>query len=111
MTLSIPQSIQLSLMFFTTCVNIFKNGQVKPRVNFYVTFLGWLFELYVLSTTAFFNNFEIPQFLWGTISLLGLTGGVVNHGRVPKGYYDGPAATIAFGIILTIYYFGGFFGG
>jgi hypothetical protein len=111
MTLSIPQMILIGLNLFAACVNIYKDGQPRTaKKNFYLHGIAWLFEVYVLSTTSFFDNFGFVQGIWGLISAIGLISTASLHGEVPKNSsYQGTMSVLAFGIVMTIYYFGGFF--
>jgi len=110
MTLSIPQMILIGLNLFAACVNIYKDGQPKTtKKNFYLAGAGWLFEVYVLSTTAFFSSFGFAQGVWGLISSLGLIGAASKHGQPSGGTYHGTMSVLSFAIVMTIYYFGGFF--
>ena len=110
MTLTIPQMILVGLNLFAVCVNIYKDGQPKTaKKNFYLHGAGWLFEVYVLSTTAFFSSFGFAQGIWGLISALGLIGSASKHGQPDSGIYQGTMSVLSFGIVMTIYYFGGFF--
>ena len=109
MTLSTPQIILLGLMFLTSVYHISRDGRPKPIQNFYVTGMFWLFEVFVLATTPFFDRVGIPQVLWGAFSLLGLFSSLFAHGRKLESTYNGPLSVIASAVILGIYYFGGFF--
>jgi len=110
MSLSIFQIALIGLTLFAVCVNIYKDGQPKTtKKNFYLTGAGWLFEVYVLSTTAFFSSFGFAQGIWGLISVLGLVGAASKHGQPSGGTYQGPMSILSFAIVMTIYYFGGFF--
>ena len=108
--LTIPQTALIALNVYAVCVHIFKNGRQKTPNNFYIQSVGWLFEVYVLNTTAFFDHFGIPQSVWVLLSAVGLVGSAMKHGKVRQGdSYSGPMALLAFGVLMTIYYFGGFF--
>lgn len=110
MTLTIPQITLIALNVSAVCLHIYKDGRQKSSSNFYVQAAGWLFEVYVLSTTAFFDYFSWPQGLWGILSILGLVGGAISYGKISAdNKYSGPMAVLAFAILMTIYYFGGFF--
>ena len=110
MSLTILQFALIALNVFAVCSHIYKDGRQKSPVNFYVQSVGWLFEVFVLSTTAFFGYFGWPQGLWGVLSILGLVGNAAAHGKIaPDRKYSGLMAILAFCILMTIYYFGGFF--
>ena len=110
MSLTVPQFALIALNVLAVCTHIYKDGRQKSPANFYVQASGWLFEVYVLSTTAFFGYFGWPQGLWGIFSILGLFGGAMAHGKIASDTkYSGPMSIVAFGILMTIYYFGGFF--
>lgn len=110
MTLSILQIALICLTLFAVCVNIYKDGQPKTtKKNFYIHGAGWLFEVYVLSTTAFFSSFGFAQGIWGLISVLGLIGSASKHGQPSGGIYQGSMSVLSFAIVMAIYYFGGFF--
>ena len=110
MSLTIPQFALIALNVLSVCTHIYKDGRQKSPTNFYVQASGWLFEVYVLSTTAFFGYFGWPQGLWCILSILGLVSAAAAHGKISSGgKYSGPMSILSFGILMTIYYFGGFF--
>jgi len=111
MTLNIPQLFLIGWSVLAVCVNIYKDGQPKTsKENFYIHSACWLFEVCILGTTEFFSSFGFAQSIWGLLSVIGLISAAKNHGQIPTGaFYRGLQSVASFFIVMTIYYFGGFF--
>ena len=109
MTLSFLQIILLIVLFAFTVLEIFRDGREKPTVNFYISALFLGFESYVLLDSNFFELIDWPQIVWLALACMGLFSSSMNHGKKIDNRYHGPAASLGFIFVMTIYYFGGFF--